>query len=235
MLQPTPNARTIQLPQAHGGLQCVAFEVNMIQVNCYLPWDATREAVLVDGGAFYPEERAYIDAFIAEHDLRLVHLLITHGHFDHIFGLDHLSSRYNLLPEMGRNERATYEAAKEQMTAFLHRAFPLEVPPAGRMLDEGDEVCHIAVPEFAAELVYSPTIGETLSRTISRAVLDEDGNVIGSVTTGYRSITLNRNLAMALVNIGKSKLGTPVSVRVRRKTFPATVVKKRFYTPNYKK
>lgn len=66
-------------------------------------------------------------------------------------------------------------------------------------------------------------------------VLDEDGNVIGTVTTGYRSITLNRNLAMALVNIGKSKLGTPVSVRVRRKTFPATVVKKRFYTPNYKK
>ena len=54
MLQPTPNARAIQLPQAHGGLQCVAFEVNMIQVNCYLLWDATREAVLVDGGAFYP-------------------------------------------------------------------------------------------------------------------------------------------------------------------------------------
>ena len=140
MLQPTPTARAIQLPQAHGGLQCVAFEVNMIQVNCYLLWDDTREAVLVDGGAFYPEERAHIDAFIAEHDLRLVHLLITHGHFDHIFGLDHLSSRYNLLPEMGRNERATYEAAKEQMAAFLHRAFPLEVPLAGRMLDEGDEV-----------------------------------------------------------------------------------------------
>ena len=35
MLQPTPNARAIQLPQAHGGLQCVAFEVNMIQMNCY--------------------------------------------------------------------------------------------------------------------------------------------------------------------------------------------------------
>ena len=34
----------------------------------------------------------------------------------------------------------------------------------------------IPVPEFAAELVYSPTIGEMLSRTISRAVLDEDGN-----------------------------------------------------------
>ena len=140
MLQPTPYSHPVQLPQAHGGLQCVAFEVNMIQVNCYLLWDDTREAILVDGGAFYDAERAYIDTFIAEHNLRLVHLLITHGHFDHIFGLHHLTQRYGLLPEMGRAERETYEAAKQQMEAFLHRAFPLEVPPAGRMLDEGDVV-----------------------------------------------------------------------------------------------
>ena len=140
MLQPTPYARPLQLPQAHGGLQGVVFEVNMIQENCYLLWDDTREAILVDGGAFYDEERAHIDTFIAEHNLRLVHLLITHGHFDHIFGLAHLSQRYGLLPEMGRDERATYEAAQRQMETFLHRAFPLGVPPPGRMLDEGDVV-----------------------------------------------------------------------------------------------
>ncbi len=66
-------------------------------------------------------------------------------------------------------------------------------------------------------------------------VLDADGNVIGEVTTGYRSITLDRNLAMAMVGIDHARLGTEVNVRVRRKVFPATVVKKRFYTPNYKK
>lgn len=66
-------------------------------------------------------------------------------------------------------------------------------------------------------------------------VLDGEGNVIGHVTTGYRSITLNRNLAMAMVETPFAKLGTEVAVRVRRKVFPAVVVKKRFYTPNYKK
>lgn len=66
-------------------------------------------------------------------------------------------------------------------------------------------------------------------------VLDNQGNVIGSVTTGYRSITLDRNLAMAMVDTAFAKLGTGVNVRVRKKTFPAVVVKKRFYTPNYKK
>lgn len=66
-------------------------------------------------------------------------------------------------------------------------------------------------------------------------VIDADDNVIGHVTTGYRSITLGRNLAMALIDSRYAPLGTEVKVRVRRKVFPAVVVKKRFYTPNYKK
>lgn len=66
-------------------------------------------------------------------------------------------------------------------------------------------------------------------------VLDSDGNVIGEITTGYHSISLDKNLAMAMVNIDHAALGSEVQVRVRRKVFPATIIKKRFYTPNYKK
>lgn len=66
-------------------------------------------------------------------------------------------------------------------------------------------------------------------------VLDADDNVVGTITTGYRSITLNRNIAMALVDSRVAKTGTELKVRVRRKVFPATVVPRRFYTPNYKK
>ncbi len=66
-------------------------------------------------------------------------------------------------------------------------------------------------------------------------VLDADGNTIGSVTTGYHSISLDRNIAMALIAADHAALGTRLQVKVRRKVFPATVIKKRFYTPNYKK
>lgn len=66
-------------------------------------------------------------------------------------------------------------------------------------------------------------------------VLDADGNVVGTVTTGYHSISLDKNIAMALIDAKSAALGTPLQVKVRRKVFPATVIKKRFYTPNYKK
>ena len=42
-------------------------------------------------------------------------------------------------------------------------------------LSEGDVVTSIPVPEFAAVLVYSNTIGETLSRVVSQTVLDKAG------------------------------------------------------------
>ena len=83
------------------------------------------------------------------------------------------------------------------------------------------------------------TVGlEIHDRAIARhgcPVLDAEGRQIGVVTTGYRSISLDKSIAMALVDAAYAAEGTDVRVQVRRKTFPATVVKKRFYTPKYKK
>ncbi len=65
--------------------------------------------------------------------------------------------------------------------------------------------------------------------------VEKDGEVIGEVTTGYRSISTGKSVAMAMVNKPYDKLGTDVEIRIRKKTFPGKVVKKRFYEKNYKK
>ena len=65
--------------------------------------------------------------------------------------------------------------------------------------------------------------------------VEADGKIVGEVTTGYRSISTGKSVAMAMVEKPYTKLGTKVEVRIRKKTFPATVVKKRFYDKNYKK
>lgn len=66
-------------------------------------------------------------------------------------------------------------------------------------------------------------------------VLDEEGAVVGHITTGYNSISVGKNIAMAFVDARYAPLGSHLQVKVRRRLFPATVIKKRFYTPNYKK
>lgn len=99
----------------------------------------------------------------------------------------------------------------------------------------GKEACSAQKAEGAPRKVVGL---EILGQAIARHgydVLNADDEVVGTVTTGYHSISLDKNLAMALVDAKYSALGTELKVKVRRKVFPAVVVKKRFYTPNYKK
>ncbi len=79
---------------------------------------------------------------------------------------------------------------------------------------------------------------EIFDKAIPRAgypVLDENDVQIGAVTTGYHSISLDRSICMAFVDASYSKLDTPLKIQIRKKIFPGKVIKKRFYTPNYKK
>ncbi len=61
-----------------------------------------------------------------------------------------------------------------------------------------------------------------------------DGAPVGEVTTGYRLISVDKSCAVALVD-SKLKLGDRVEVQIRKKTFPGTIVKKKFYDKHYKK
>lgn len=62
-----------------------------------------------------------------------------------------------------------------------------------------------------------------------------DGKPVGYVTTGYRSISLEKSICMAMVPKELSAIGTELSVQVRSKSFAGTVCKKRFYEAKYKK
>ena len=112
----------------------------MIEENCYVLWDDSHEAVVVDCGAFYPEERKAIADFIADNGLLVKRLLQTHAHFDHLFGADFICHTYGVRPEMHRAEADTYAAAAEQSRIFMHRALPLTLPPVGPYFDDGDDL-----------------------------------------------------------------------------------------------
>lgn len=60
-------------------------------------------------------------------------------------------------------------------------------------------------------------------------ILDEEGNTIGSVTSGTMSPSLKKGIGMGYINTGHTKFGTKVFIEVRNKSLPATVVKLPFY------
>ena len=117
-------------------IACLQF--NPIQENTYVVWDDTKECAVIDAGNSNPREDAALDNFIAEHGLKPVLAVNTHGHFDHVFGAQFVCDTYHLQPEMCADEVPTYLQAPEQMRMFLHRDFPLTLPSVGNTFKDGD-------------------------------------------------------------------------------------------------
>ena len=55
------------------------------------------------------------------------------------------------------------------------------------------------------------------------------------ITTGYHTISTDKSVCMALIDAAHAALGTEVEIQIRKKTFPGTVCKKKFYDKHYKK
>ena len=110
-------------------------------------------AVIIDCGAYSPEEQRAISHYITTARLTPRHLLCTHGHFDHIFGNQYIHDTYGLQPQLHANEAATYAAAAEQMQTFLHRDLPLQTPTPGRLLQDGDV---IALGQHQLRVIATP-------------------------------------------------------------------------------
>lgn len=115
------------------------FVVNPIEVNCYLLWDDTNEAVLIDCGAWATEERERIRQFVQSQGLTIKHYLNTHLHFDHIFGNAYVEQTFGVKAEASDMDWNWAESIAERVARFGIR-YEETVPPLGRILRDGDEV-----------------------------------------------------------------------------------------------
>ncbi len=132
------------------------FQCNMLQENCYVASDETQECVIIDCGAFYPEERKAIVDYINANHLKPVHLLVTHGHLDHNFGNDTLYREFGLKPEVAAQDENLMKHLGKQAETFYQMTLDYEMPAIGHFFDEG-EIIRFGSHEF--EII--PTPGHT--------------------------------------------------------------------------
>ena len=114
------------------------FQCNMLQENCYVVSDESREAVIIDCGAFFDEEKQAIASYIDSKQLTPVHLLCTHGHFDHNFGAAFVNERYGLKPELHADDEFLYNASCQQACEMLGANISFDMPPVGHYLTDGE-------------------------------------------------------------------------------------------------
>ncbi|MBR8741928.1 MBL fold metallo-hydrolase [Nocardiopsis sp. MG754419] len=209
-----------------------------LAANCYVLAPAPGgDCVIVDPGQ---EASAQVAKVLAEHDLTPAAILLTHGHFDHVWSAPELAEAHEvpvylhpadhgLLTEPAAGVDAGF-AAQLQM---LLGPGPYPVPPDLREV-AGDQTLALAGVEFAVEHTPGHTPG-----SVVYTVTAEDGDPVmfagdlvfaGSIGRtdfpGGDAAEMNRSLASAV-------LGRPDATRILPGHGPGTTVERERATNPY--
>ena len=134
-------------------LKIQKYVCNMFGENTYVVWDDTRECVIIDCGAFYPEEHAAIENLIKSESLKPVHLLCTHGHIDHVMGNGFVSQTYGINPEIHTGDEYLITNLREQARSMVGMDYADYIPPVGKYLSETDV---ISFGNHTLEIIHTP-------------------------------------------------------------------------------
>ncbi len=153
------------------------FIAGLIENNMYLVMDEkSHDAVLIDAPQDIPELKKVVDELVAN----VKYILITHGHFDHIMGLNSLKKTLNAPAVICKDDLAISDNVNEFTRLF---GVPDIVPPTyeklvkdGDVLDVGDMqikviqtpghteggVCYLIGENlFSGDTLFKQSVGRT--------------------------------------------------------------------------
>ena len=102
------------------------FTFNAFQTRCSIVWDDDKLCAFVDPGCATAEETSALTEFVREHDLKPVCIMLTHAHFDHIYGMSALAKEYDIPVYAHKEEMFTIETTNPQVCRFY--GLPLADP-----------------------------------------------------------------------------------------------------------
>ncbi len=114
------------------------FEFNPLGVNTYVLYDKTGECVVIDASCFFPDERELLLNFILDNNLVVKHLLNTHLHFDHVFGVNFMASQFGLKLQVHPDDVFLLDNLPQQLQMFGFNTNVDYIPEIGNYLKESD-------------------------------------------------------------------------------------------------
>ena len=112
------------------------FVFNDFQVNTYLLYDDSKEAVVIDAACSTPAENMEIKKFITTNELKPVRLLTTHSHIDHLMGNHFFLDEYDLEAEGHASDVILIDNADKQIKIFALNV--IQPPPISKFLQDND-------------------------------------------------------------------------------------------------
>ncbi|MBQ7222266.1 MAG: MBL fold metallo-hydrolase [Bacteroidales bacterium] len=118
--------------------QIRTFYFNVLRECTYLVYATDGECVIIDPGCADENEAGRLEKFVNENGLKPVKVLLTHGHFDHIVGIQYLVNKWDMQYYAHRNEIALFPRYCAE-GSYVGFPFRCEMPVMNEIV-EGDVI-----------------------------------------------------------------------------------------------
>ena len=104
-------------------LEIKCLTVSSCYTNCYVCCNKdTKEGFIVDPGDDFVKITNYINSM----DMKVVAIILTHGHFDHILAAEEIKKKYNIPIYACAKEEKTLQDPRINLTAFHTSSYTLK-------------------------------------------------------------------------------------------------------------
>lgn len=114
------------------------FVFNAFSENSYIVYDESKECIIVDPGCYEKDENQLLKNFIVENELKVVSLVNTHCHIDHVLGNAFVKNEFGVDLTIHELDKSTLKSNEIVAPMYGFNAYtPCE---ADKFIAEGEQV-----------------------------------------------------------------------------------------------
>lgn len=116
-------------------MQIQRYELGPIGANCYIYWsEKSHKGVMIDPGG----KSDRMESYIRDNNIQIDKILLTHGHFDHISGLDEAKKLTWAKVYISKEDAGCLTSVNANISTLIGR--PKTFDPADVLLHDGDVI-----------------------------------------------------------------------------------------------
>ena len=117
------------------GVHVSIFQFNAFQENTYVVSNDQGEALIFDPGCYSKAEENQLTDFIEENDLRVLAVLYTHAHIDHILGAAFVQRKFRVPAYLHPLDHGTWTSVASYAHVYGFEGYQMEDLPGQAMTD----------------------------------------------------------------------------------------------------
>ena len=128
------------------------FCFNPFRENTYLMWNRAGECILVDPSPYTADEEEDLFSYISDNKLKPKEIWLTHGHFDHVYGVARIVREYSTPVRMHPDDKVILENDHVFAASVL-----LDAPDCSfSTIDFEDGELLDALPDSVFKVIWTP-------------------------------------------------------------------------------